>query len=63
MTLVDSADVEMPQSLNVRLELDNTYDSRIRLNEDRAEGEVEILDDDGTQCSLLHKPLFSYVVL
>ena len=55
--LVNTIDVEMPESFFVRLSLDDTpHSGRIRLseNEDEVEGEVEIRDDDGAVASLLH---------
>ena len=48
MGLVKNIDVEMPESFLVSLSLDNIHGGRIRLNEARNEGEVEIIDDDGT---------------
>ena len=49
VALVDSIDVEMPESFFVSLSLDDTpHGGRIRLSENEVEGEVEIMDDDGT---------------
>lgn len=45
--LVNSVDVEMPESFIVNLTLDDTYESRIRLSELRSVGQFEIIDDDG----------------
>ena len=58
VTLVNSVDLEMSESLTVTLELTNPdLDDRIVVNEDYNEGEVEIIDDDGRKRSILVLPL------
>ena len=49
VALVDSIDVEMSESFYVSLSVDDTpHGGRIQLSENEVEGEVEIMDDDGT---------------
>ena len=48
VALMDSADLEFPESFLVHLQLLNpAFDDGIVLNEDYNEGIVEIIDDDG----------------
>ena len=48
VTLVNSVDLEMPESFTVTLQLTNPdLDDRIVLDEAYNQGEVEIIDDDG----------------
>ena len=58
VTLVNSVDLEMPESFRVTLQLTNPdLDDRIVVNEDYNEGKVEIIDDDGRKQSILVLPL------
>ena len=49
VTLVDSPNLEMPQSFYVDMELVNV-DSRITLATGGTHGEIEIYDDDSMCC-------------
>ena len=64
MALVNTMDVEMPESFYVRLLLDDTYGGHVRLseNEDEVELQFEIFDDDGTADNCCYVIFMCYFV-